>query len=346
VTFEEYEFCWVSSWTADGREVLFSVYPPFRLLRVSLAGGDPQPILGVGKGARSASLRGDRMVYEQRSLPPRDIWRVPGRGASLPDHSPTKLIFSSEDDFSPAFSPDGRRIAFSSSRGGTSNIWVCDSDGSNPVQLTSFDRHTGNPRWSPDGRRLVFDSQEAGDWNLYVTDAVGGVPRRLTLEPSADQTGAWSPDGSWIYFTSDRSGESQIWKIPPEGGQAVQVTRNGCGVWPEASWDGRFLYCQEGSVLWRVPVGAPERAEAILEHDDLWAWALGRSGFYFALRGADEGYTIGYRDFESGQVTELYRLETGKPWELAVSPDDRWILYSAFGHSVGGSELMLVENFR
>jgi Tol biopolymer transport system component len=284
------------------------------------------------------------MVYAQYDNPPGDIWRVPGRGASLPDHSPTKLIDSSGEDFHPSYSPDGRRIAFASDRSGTANIWVCDSDGSNLVQLTNYDRPTGAPRWSPGGRRLVFDSLEAWDANLYVIDADGGVPRRLTQEPSADVTGTWSPDGKWIYFHSDRSGEGQIWRMPAEGGQALQVTRNGCGAHPEVSWDGRSVYCREGSVLWQVPVDAPERAEAVVEHDDLRGWDLGRSGLYMAL--ADEGrYAVRYRDFESGRVTELRRTEH-RGSGLAVSPDEQWILYSASSRDSAGGELMLVENFR
>lgn len=73
------------------------------------------------------------------------------------------------------------------------------------------------------------------------------------------------------------------------------------------------MYCREGSVIWRVPVDAGERAEAILEHDDLWSWALGRSGIYFTnedgIGGRKKRYTIHHLDFESSQVTELYRQE-------------------------------------
>ena len=126
------------------------------------------------------------MVVEQRTAPPNDIWRVPGRKA-LPGQAPEALIVSSRDDNCPDYSPDGRKIAFSSLRSGIENIWICDSDGSNPVQLTSLARESGWPRWSPDGRRIVFDSMAAGDWNLYVVDAEGGVPRRLTTNPSTDQ---------------------------------------------------------------------------------------------------------------------------------------------------------------
>jgi Tol biopolymer transport system component len=76
VTFEGYNWCWVSSWTVDGREVLFTVFQPYRLLRAGLKGGDPRPIPGVGEGAAHASIRKERMVYAQHDLPPQDIWRM------------------------------------------------------------------------------------------------------------------------------------------------------------------------------------------------------------------------------------------------------------------------------
>jgi Tol biopolymer transport system component len=172
----EYEYISRLAWTPDGGEVLFDAgYPP-RVLRAGLRGGKPGPIPGVGQNAGGPSVRGKRMVFEQWVIPNWDIWRRPGRAAPRPGPEPTKLIASSASEDNPAWSPDGRRIAFSSDRSGVQNIWVCDSDGSNPVQLTSFERHSGTPRWSPDGRQLVFDSLEAGDWNVYVVDAEHRIP--------------------------------------------------------------------------------------------------------------------------------------------------------------------------
>jgi dipeptidyl aminopeptidase/acylaminoacyl peptidase len=167
-------------------------------------------------------------------------------------------------------------------RPGVENIWICDSDGSNPVQLTSFDKLTGTPRWSPDGRRITFDSLEAGDWNEYVIDADGGIPRRLTPEASAESTASWSRDGRWVYFASDRTGTEQIWKIPPEGGEAVQVTRDG-GHYGEESWDGRYLYYSkaEAGPIWRMPTRGGEATEVLPGPIDWLNWALSRGGLYF-----------------------------------------------------------------
>ncbi len=352
LTSGEYYECFGLAWTPDGRDLLYSAFSSGSVLifRVSVAGGEPQPTLGAGRHAAGASVRGRHMVYEQQTIQPWDIWRVPTRAASPRDRVPVKLVSSSGEDFHPAYSPDGRRLAFESNRSGQRNIWVSDADGSRPVRLTSFESQASSPRWSPDGRRLAFCCLEPGDWNVYVVDAEGGVPRRVTREPAT--TPGWSPDGRWLFFGSNRTGRFEVWKRPLEGGEAVQVTQNG-GAVPTVSRDGRYLYysrSQSPSGIWRLPLGGGEETEVVRASVDPWEWALGRSGVYYATNEAilpeySERYVVRYRDFESGEVKELYRKEG--PFahiSLAVSPDEEWIV---FGELPGiTSELMLVENFR
>jgi Tol biopolymer transport system component len=353
LTHGRYDTCGGLAWTPSGAEVLFTVGggAGASTFRVGVDGGEPQPVVGAAHNAGFVSIRGSRMVYQQMTPSPSDIWRVPGRRSSLHDQAPEKLIASSMEDYNFAYSPDGRRIAFSSYRSGASNIWICEADGSNPVQLTSFDSTTGTPRWSPDGRRLVFDSVEAGEWNLYVIDADGGVPRRLTPEPSDDYRGAWSRDGKWIYFGSNRGGSTQIWKIPSEGGPAVQVTRGG-GSYAEVSRDGRYLYYASsdvGASIRRVPVDGGEETEVLPGPLPFaFDWALAPAGLYYEqMRPRDQGeeFSIRYLDLSSGRTTEVFRKEGPflHSW-LAVSPGEDWILYGE--QPLGQSELMLMENFR
>jgi Tol biopolymer transport system component len=358
LTSQGYNYCKAPTWTPDGGEILFTV-PSEGIRRVSVVGGEPEPILGVGQNAAFPSLQGNRMVFQQMTSQPRDLWRIPGRRGANPDRAPERLIASSSSDANADYSPVGRRIAFNSSRsGGASNVWTCDSDGANPVQLTRLERGGGTPRWSPDGRRIVFDSDEAGDMNLYVIDADGGVPRRLTREPSSDVMGTWSRDGRWIYFRSDRSGAGQIWKIPVEGGEVVQVTTGG-GYYALESWDGRDVYyIKRGSPVsfWRVPTGGGEETEVLpVPGAPGRGLAVFRSGLYYSRKAqgqyswqdalGESEYMINFFDFESGQVTTLFKEEGFIPWvDLAVSPDEEWILYGK--HPVPVSELMLVENFR
>jgi serine/threonine protein kinase/Tol biopolymer transport system component len=336
------------TWTRDGTEILFTEKD--QILRVRLADGEPEPVAGVGRNTRDPSVQANRMVYVQETAPPLDIWRLPGRRSRLREGAPEKLITSSGNDSLPVYSPDARKIAFSSDRSGFPNIWICESDGSNPVQLTRFEALTGSPRWSPDGRRLAFDSVEKGHWNLYVIDAEGGVPRPLTQDPLGGNDPVWSRDGRWIYFDSDRGGSRQVWKMPVEGGPAIRLTRGG-GCRPQESWDGRVVYYSKDfgeTTVWRVSADGGEEtqvlAEAIAHHN----WALARSGIYFSKsRPPDrrEQWTIQFLDFESGRVTDLARKDGPfHHYSLAVSPDEEWILYGE--QPIPTRELMLVENFR
>jgi Tol biopolymer transport system component len=290
------------------------------------------------------------MTYVQGTPARVDIWRLPLAGASRSTATPEKLLVNGGNA---AYSPDGGRIAFESDRGGVENIWFSNADGSHPVQPTTSKSASGTPRWSPDGRRLVFDSIEAGNRDLYVVGADGGTPRRLTQEPSEDITGTWSRDGRWIYFSSDRTGRAETWRIQPDGATAVQVTRGGGGYALESE-DGRGLYYWKASTsaIWRVPVSGGAESE-VVKGPVSWAdWAVARRGLYYAtirdpvpLRQRE--FTIQYLDFSSGRATPLYRSTgvVGFFFGLAVSPDEKWILFSEAQGS-WQSELMLMENFR
>ncbi len=351
LTFGQYSHVATLSWTADGSEIVFSIYP--RMARVPLAGGAVQPVVGVGEGAIGPSIRGNRMVYQQREGAKWvvDIWRLPHPGASRSSETPQKLLASGVNA---SYSPDGRRIAFESAQGGVPNIWLSNADGSQPAQLTTGASASSTPRWSPDGQRLVFDSLEAGNWDLYVVDADGGTPRRLTQEPSEDKAGTWSRDGRSIYFHSVRTGRSEIWKIPAEGGTAVQVTRGG-GYYGVESEDGRDLYYSKDSTsgIWRVSLSGGEESETLKEPVGWEDWALARRGLYYApvrpatARPDRPQFTIQYLDFSSGRTALLYRKDAQHlgHGSMTVSPDEKWILFGETP-AVAQYELMLMENFR
>jgi Tol biopolymer transport system component len=224
---------------------------------------------------------------------------------------------------------------------------VCDAGGSNPVQLTSLDAHTGSPRWSPDGEHIAFDSDSDGKWAVYIISANGGKPRRMTSGPASNDAPSWSRDGRWIYFVSDRTGEDQLWKMPV-GGEAVQVTRNGGATGLESA-DGKTLYYAKrrfGTSLWKVPVNGGEETQVLESLVYEGNFAVVDSGIYFiptAPAGATSS-SIQFFSFASGKIRSIAATERPARFGLTISPDGRWILYTQIDQS--DSELMLVENFQ
>ncbi|MCP5116054.1 MAG: hypothetical protein GY953_34945, partial [bacterium] len=213
-------------WTPDGREIIYSSGPPGNnsLWKVAASeSGRPERLASVGEDGRYPSLSREGHLVYTRQYFDTNIWRL-DLSASLP----VKLISSTRRDQNPQYSPDGRSIAFGSTRSGHFEVWVSDNDGTNARQLTAFEGPlTGTPRWSPDGSRIAFDSRAGGSSNIYLMSSEGGPSERLTTSAADDMMPSWSRDGRWVYFGSNRTGDSQLWKIPVDGGTAVQVTRQG-----------------------------------------------------------------------------------------------------------------------
>jgi Tol biopolymer transport system component len=362
VTSENYLVILDLAWTPDGEQIVISesIAAAARAYRVSVDGGTPELVAGLGTGASGVRIVGNRMVYRQSRAGRANIWRSPGRLVPAGERIPERLVESSAIDLQPVISPDGSQITFASDRSGVGAIWLVQSDGSEPSQLTGNDAGAGTPDWSPDGRQIAFDSLKSGNNDVWVIDVAGGVPRQLTFSPSEDGSPSWSRDGRWIYFRSYRSGAPEIWKIPADGGEAQQVTRRG-GYFARESWDGRTLYYAKspGSTgLWQVPVEGGDEIEIVPGPIPMWwDWDVSRTGIYYFMipvrsavftsynHGYHGTYTLYFKDFSSGGVSDLFRREgVNAALCLAVSPDEEWIVYVEI--PPGESELVLVENFR
>ena len=125
----------------------------------------------------------------------------------------TNLTQSAGSDGSPSWSPDGQRIAFRSDRDGNDEIYVMDSDGTNPINLTQSTGFDGFPSWSPDGQHIVFESSRDSDLDIYIMDSDGTNPTNLTQSTGLDWFPSWSPDSQRIVFWSDRDGNREIYVI-------------------------------------------------------------------------------------------------------------------------------------
>ncbi len=129
-------------------------------------------------------------------------------------------------DTRPAFSPDGRRIAFDSNRDGDYEVFVMNADGSGQKQLTRNRADEASPAFSPDGRRIVFSSARTGDGEIFVMNADGSGQKQLTSAPGRDSYPVFSPDRRRIVFTSERDGDAEIFVMNADGSGQKQLTRN------------------------------------------------------------------------------------------------------------------------
>jgi eukaryotic-like serine/threonine-protein kinase len=353
-------------WTPDSLGIVFSSNREGgrRLWSVSVdppGPSAPQRLVVGTENAYSPSIAGEasrattRLVYAQQTQDT-NIWRVEGPFAPVRGSAtgravaPVKLVASTRTDDSAQFSHDGKKIAFRSTRSGNQEIWVCNSDGLNSVQITFFGGPPlGSPRWSPDGQRIAFDSVHEGRRDIYVVRADGGAPRRLTTEPSDEVRPSWSGNGRWIYFGSDRTGTWQVWKLPSEGGPAVQVTRKG-GREALESPDGRWVYYHKRDVpgIWRVPVEGGEETQ-VLDAGNQGGWDVIEQGLFLLTTREKSGPVIQSFRPSTRQLTEVVTLpKETKTYpttsHFAVSPDGRWILYVQVDSIE--SDLTLVENFQ
>jgi Tol biopolymer transport system component len=336
------------AWMPDGREIVFCGHGG--LWRMSAdRPGSPQRVPYIGEGATfvSVSSYGSRLVYS-REHGNSNIWRVPLARPGEAQGPPVRVISSTLPENTPSYSPDGKKIAFTSFRSGSPEIWVCDRDGSGLIQLTFFKGPlTGSPRWSPNSQQIAFDSRAEGDGNIYVVNAQGGKPRRLTFDPVDEATPSWSRDGKWIYFGSQGPIGPQVWKIPPEGGEAIQITRRG-GWFPIESPDGKWIYFtrdEEKISLWRIPVMGGTEKQVLgpgpLNMDI--NFAVVDEGIYFIPpANPDQGHCIKFFNFTTHDIRRVITI--GPAWYgLTVSPDGKSILYVQWEYGV--RDLMLVEDF-
>ena len=129
-------------------------------------------------------------------------------------------------DSRPWWSPDGKKIAFSSNRGGAREIYVMNANGSEQKRLTNNPGYDSRPSWSPDGKMIAFVSDKDGNEEIFVMNADGSEQRNLTNNPAPDSRPSWSPDGKMIAFTSDRDGNKEIYVMNADGSEQRNLTNN------------------------------------------------------------------------------------------------------------------------
>jgi serine/threonine protein kinase/Tol biopolymer transport system component len=338
------------AWTRDGRFIVYGIVQD-GLWRVRADGSAPPERLEEARdGVSPSSALGRNRLAFVRLIGEADIYRLP---LVPPGGRPAPILQSSFLDLHPQYSPDGRRVAFSSQRAGSGHeIWLADADGTNVARLTRGPgRSQGSPGWSPDGRSIVFDSRdENGRVNVWTIDVEGSGLHQVTHDPTEAFTPSWSRDGRFIYFVSHRTGRAEVWRAAAAGGGDEQVSRGG-GTFPVESVDGRTLYYEggiegvDGPLVARSTTSGEERT--VLPCVLAFGWAVAPAGIFHhdcasSAQGAPARTLLRW-DSATGQDRKVATLQADWIGGMSACPDGRSILYG------GGSltrDLMMIDNFR
>ena len=158
--------------------------------------------------------------------------------------NPQVVAESAEPLMSPAWSPDGRKLAYVSFEGSQSSIYVQTLRTGIRDRVSSREGINGAPVFSPDGRMLALTlSRDQGNLDVYMLELATQVLTRLTRHSAIDTEAVWAPDGGSIYFTSDRAGGPQIYRVEARpGGRVQRITFEGSyNARPRVSPDGQSL---------------------------------------------------------------------------------------------------------
>ena len=224
----ESKIAWVKR-THQGKDVYLSDWDGLNAQPVAQGGINLLPfVLPDGKAVGFTSYRRNK----------------PEIFVASPGTAPRALVAEGRMATGIAFSPDGRRIAYSLADGESAQIWVANADGSGARQVTTtkFFINT-SPTWSPDGKRLAFVSNRGGTPQIYVMSSEGGEAKRLTFQGNYNQTPEWSPRGDLIAFTArDERNAFDLFTLNVETGKVNRLTQDqGNNEEPSFSPNGRLI---------------------------------------------------------------------------------------------------------
>jgi TolB protein len=240
-------------------------------------------------------------------------------------YNPQRVASSPEPLLSPAWSPDGRRLAYVSFESGNSEIFIQDLSTGAREKVSSFRGINSGPAFSPDGRSLALTLSKGGSPEIYVMDLGSRALRQVTSQSGIDTAAAYGPDGS-IYFTSDRGGRPQVYRTGGGGGGASRVTFQGSyNADPSISFDGKKIAVAQGSgntyriAMMDSSLGAPRWSTLSPGAlDESPSFAPNASMVLYAAR--DGGRGVLYAVSADGRVRQRLVLADGNVREPAWGP--------------------------
>lgn len=241
--------------------------------------------------------------------------------------NPQTVVKSKEPLLSPAWSPDGRKLAYVSFERGNSTIYVQEITTGAREVLASFRGINGAPSFSPDGRRLALTLSRTGNPEIYVMDLASRNLTQVTRHYGIDTEAVWTADGQNLVFTSDRAGKPQLYQVPATGGDATRVSFQGdSNAKASISFDGKKIaMAQGGGNVYRIAVldrsfGGAGRWQTLSPGnlDESPSFAPNASMLLYATKEGRRG--VLYAVSADGRVRQRLVLADGDVREPAWSP--------------------------
>ncbi len=241
---------------------------------------------------------------------------------------------------SPRFSPDGKRIAYTSSKNGTYHIWAMDIDGKNQREVTHL-AYDISPAWSPRGDIIAFDSygvnRNEGRFSIWMVNLKNGKTWEfIKAADEGDQYPCWSPDGKSIVWTHG----AQLWISNLENPEKARpltkwpaTTYEHCGDWsPDGKW---IAYVTSNGMPHKIWIIRPDGKDQTMVFKGMWAfppkWSKNGKLLYFS-----NGKSLMKLNIESGAQEKVFDWDNTNN-KFDISPDERWFIYDDSGADESGN---------